>query len=56
MCMTTFLIGLYGDTARLRYGERDALRVRLLCEMRNLHMHYSLSPSYFDGTRGRVVG
>jgi len=35
-----FLIGLYGDTARLRYGERDYLRVRLLCEVCNLQLHY----------------
>jgi len=33
MCLTMFLIGLYGDTARLRYGGRDDLGLRLLCEM-----------------------
>ena len=29
-----FLTGLYGDTTLLRYGVREVLRVRLLCEMR----------------------
>lgn len=40
MCLTMFLIGLYGDTGRLRYGERDVPRVHLLCETRKLHLHY----------------
>jgi hypothetical protein len=57
MCLTMFLIALYGDTTCLRYGGRDVLRVRLLCEMRKLHLLYFLSSFYvFDGVCGSAVG